>query len=392
MIPEFNRSWTETEVKALIGQSESIRREFKAGMLFGREPESKWRDVLSKEVSAFANTEGGELILGIQEDKSNPGVASGIDGVPTTVSRERLKDLIQGNLSPHLPGIGLQRVKLSEPPDRVVFVIQIPQGTTAYQARDRLYYGRSEFNVEALPDHEVRLRMMRRQVAQVDVRSVEWTCRTEQRSQHCINQVQEAARKLEEAKKNTETQRIFSGTPRRMVEITPQMRVETAKMQLEAAERDLEASKAHDEFSFLLQLTNVGGTTIRDFLCVVRNAGFDNLFVVPSGNDISAFPIGSQIPYRFAEARVTQVTGQAGPEWTQQTHWQGLEKKLFPQESTGLPFGRWVLRIPHPPVAPPGDATLEWTVFLDDAPPSRGGIVLDPRRAVAATQDATADA
>ena len=84
--------------------------------------------------------------------------------------RERLLDLIQGNLSPLLPGIGLQWVKLSAPPDRAVVIIQIPQGSTAYQAKDLLYYGRSEFKIEALPDHEIRLRMSRGKVARAAVR------------------------------------------------------------------------------------------------------------------------------------------------------------------------------------------------------------------------------
>jgi predicted HTH transcriptional regulator len=70
--------WTETDVQALLGQSESIRREFKAGVMFDRDPESKWIKDLSAEVSAFANTEGGELFLGIDEiRKSRPRVGHG---------------------------------------------------------------------------------------------------------------------------------------------------------------------------------------------------------------------------------------------------------------------------------------------------------------------------
>jgi hypothetical protein len=171
MTVEFKRSWTEADVKALIGQSESIRREFKAGVMFDRDPESKWVDGLSKEVSALANTEGGELILGIDEDKkSKPRVARAIDGVPTTLAPERLQQLIEGNVSPYLPGIRVHRVKLSEITDRVVFVIQIPQGSTAYQANDGRYYGRSEFEAKYLPDHEIRLRMSRGKVARAAVR------------------------------------------------------------------------------------------------------------------------------------------------------------------------------------------------------------------------------
>jgi hypothetical protein len=390
MPEERKKSWNEADVQALIGQSESIRREFKAGLMFDRKQESEWVKELSIEVSALANTEGGDLIWGIQEDgKTVPRVGKAIDGLPKTLDPQRLQQLIEGNVSPYLPGIRFHRVKLTEPVDRVVYVIQVPQGSTAYQANDRRYYGRSEFEAKPLPDHEVRLRMMRGQVAQVDLDSIEWICRTEQRSQECLNQVEKAAWALEEAKKITETERFFTGTPRRMREITPEMRVDSARSKLESAKRDLEASKEFDEFSFLLQLTNVGGTTIRDFLCVVRNAGCESLFIGgstedESHRDIRVFSIGSEIPYRFAEGRVTRVTSQGDTGYAEQTQWQGLEKKLFPQENTVLPFGRWLLRVPRATVGDPSNSTLEWTVFLDDVPPSRGVIILDPGQAIPA--------
>jgi hypothetical protein len=159
-------SWSESDLIALIGQSESIRREFKSGRLFDGNQESKWVEQLSKEVSAFANTEGGELFLGIDEDKkSKPRVATSIDGVPSGIAPERLQQLIEGNVSPYLPGIRVNRVPLSSNPERIVFIIKIPQGSTAYQANDGRYYGRSEFEAKYLPDHEVRLRMSRGRVA-----------------------------------------------------------------------------------------------------------------------------------------------------------------------------------------------------------------------------------
>jgi len=159
-------SWSEADLIALIGQSESIRREFKSGRLFDGNQESKWVEQLSKEVSALANTEGGELFLGIDEDKkSKPRVATSIDGVPSGIAPERLQQLIEGNVSPYLPGIRVNRVPLSSHPERIVFIIKIPQGSTAYQANDGRYYGRSEFEAKYLPDHEVRLRMSRGKVA-----------------------------------------------------------------------------------------------------------------------------------------------------------------------------------------------------------------------------------
>ena len=134
--------------------------------MFDNDSETKWVANISLEVSALANTEGGELFLGIDEDrKTKPRVASRVDGVPATLAPERLQQLIEGNVSPYLPGIRVYRVLLSSEPGRAVFVIQIPAGSTAYQANDGRYYGRSEFEAKYLPDHEIRLRMNRGKVA-----------------------------------------------------------------------------------------------------------------------------------------------------------------------------------------------------------------------------------
>src|SRR5262245_6852664 len=88
-----NPNWTEAELGQLIGQPETIRREFKSGRMFETE-ESKWIETISMEVSALANTEGGELFLGIEEDKkSKPKAAKSIDGVPMSLAPERLQQL-----------------------------------------------------------------------------------------------------------------------------------------------------------------------------------------------------------------------------------------------------------------------------------------------------------
>lgn len=93
-------SWTEADLKNLLGHPETIRREYKSGRLF-EEHEKSWISKLSREVSAFANTEGGDLFLGIAEEtKSKSKVAVDIDGAPAGLTRERLKDLIEGHLVP----------------------------------------------------------------------------------------------------------------------------------------------------------------------------------------------------------------------------------------------------------------------------------------------------
>lgn len=159
------RQWTEDDIRRLIGQEESIRLEFKSGALFDKQQPS-WIADLSKEVSAFANTEGGTLVLGLREEKkANMKVAGDVDGVPNAIGREQIQRLIEGHVSPYLTGLHVYRVPLTSLPDRAVLVVDVPQGTTAYQADDGRYYGRSEVEVKYLPDHEIRLRMARGKIA-----------------------------------------------------------------------------------------------------------------------------------------------------------------------------------------------------------------------------------
>jgi hypothetical protein len=333
MIEGLKKLWTETDVQALIGQSESIRREFKAGVMFDREPESKWREVLSKEISAFANTEGGELILGIQEEKrDNSRVASGIDGVPTTLSRERLLDLIQGNLSPFLPGIGLQCVRLSAPSNRVVVIIQVPPGSTAYQAKDLLYYGRSEFKVEALPDHEIRLRMQRGRIARAQLELSALRCTTaDEEFQRRLVAKEQIARRREAG----EVVIYGHGAP--------------SRESLEAAKLD------YDEYEFKLTVVNIGELTIRDFVLSVRLVRRDGE-VILRGNRPDV-----EVVKRF---RFEQSRGIIGV----------LEPKLFPGDRVDFPAQPFSFCLAAGEKVPEGTITLEWTIFLEDAAPVSGVI------------------
>src|SRR5438876_5873611 len=164
---ERKTAWTEQDLSGLKGFSESARMEFKESRLFDQGKE-KVAEVLSREASAFANSEGGVIVIGMKEKREGKArVADDIDdGInPDLVSPEWVQQVVQANLSPYLPGLRLHKVKLSGPREgRIALVIDVPSGSTAYQASDRRYYGRSEYECIALQDHEVRLRIMRGRV------------------------------------------------------------------------------------------------------------------------------------------------------------------------------------------------------------------------------------
>src|SRR5262245_37700290 len=84
MFPWDQQQWTEDYLVSLAGQPESARLEYKSGKgLYRKEDRERFiRDQLSPAVSAFANSEGGIVIIGVDEDKdTKPRVAKVLDGV-----------------------------------------------------------------------------------------------------------------------------------------------------------------------------------------------------------------------------------------------------------------------------------------------------------------------
>src|SRR5687768_10799019 len=101
---------SEVALRELLGQSENSRLEFKSGRMFEKS-ENEIKDELSTQVSAFANAEGGTLILGMRETKGKERVAESLDGVPANVTAQWLQQILTSNISPLLPGIRVSSVK-----------------------------------------------------------------------------------------------------------------------------------------------------------------------------------------------------------------------------------------------------------------------------------------
>jgi predicted HTH transcriptional regulator len=120
--------WTPNELQSLFGQEETIRLEFKSGRLLEGSTE-RAAENLSKSVSAFANTEGGLLIIGIGEEKRGKVrvAASEFEGAPAKDSpTHRLQQLIESNVHPPLMGLRIHPVQLTSTGEaRIGFVIEV---------------------------------------------------------------------------------------------------------------------------------------------------------------------------------------------------------------------------------------------------------------------------
>jgi hypothetical protein len=140
--------------------TESLVLDYKASPALGRDPGRK--NELAKDVSAFANSAGGQIVYGIEEHDSVPvRIDQGLD--PTEITKEWLEQVIDTNVFPRIEGLLIDQVALDE--GRVAYVINVPQATSRapHQAPDKRYYRRQNFQNVAMEDYEIR-DMLRRSV------------------------------------------------------------------------------------------------------------------------------------------------------------------------------------------------------------------------------------
>ena len=136
------------------GFDEGLTLEYKASPALSRE--GKAPDEMCKDVSAMANSAGGQIIYGIVEDKKTHKPSHIDDGVSDPkLTGEWIEQTLNSKVQPRMQGIVIQRLTLAE--GHYSYVISVPPTRTGpHQAPDQKYYRR--FNLQAVPmyDYEVR--------------------------------------------------------------------------------------------------------------------------------------------------------------------------------------------------------------------------------------------
>jgi hypothetical protein len=161
-------AWTLTQIEKMISGrvQEDIHLDYKAAGALDRSDKKK--DELSKDVSAFANADGGTLIYGIREDSNDRSLPGSIDPIDSRAfSQEWLEQIVTSRIQPKIPGLLVTTIEVS--PHQVVYVVDIPKGETAHQASDRKYHKRQGITTEAMWDYEVRDIMNRKTTPKVSV-------------------------------------------------------------------------------------------------------------------------------------------------------------------------------------------------------------------------------
>lgn len=164
-LPNPPWEWQEENLKELISNeiAEDLHIEYKESRLLAREPQSAKDDCiekLTKTVSSFNNSDGGVIVIGMKarrEDNRNCPEDFDDGFTESDFSKTWLVQVINSNISPSIPDLRVNLVKLTgEREGKVAFVIYVPKGTRAVQAKDLRYYQRVEDQSLPMRDFQVR--------------------------------------------------------------------------------------------------------------------------------------------------------------------------------------------------------------------------------------------
>jgi hypothetical protein len=148
------------------GLEESLTLDYKASPSLARD--SGKPEELCKDVSALANSAGGQLIYGIEEDKTAGKPSKVDDGVTDPkITKEWIEQILNSKVQPRMDGVRIERIDMET--GKFGYVISVQQSQTGpHQAPDGKYYKR--FNFQSVPMHDYEIRdIMRRSTTPIHV-------------------------------------------------------------------------------------------------------------------------------------------------------------------------------------------------------------------------------
>ena len=152
---------TKADLQQLVdeGLEESLTLDYKDSRALTRDGDGPGE--LCKDVSALANSAGGQLIYGIQEDKATRKPSRVDEGVvDPKITREWIEQILNSRVQPRMIGVTTTRIDLGN--GQFAYVITVPPTQTGpHQAPDQKYYRR--FDLQSVPMHDYEIKdIMRR--------------------------------------------------------------------------------------------------------------------------------------------------------------------------------------------------------------------------------------
>lgn len=152
-------NFTEAALLALVANQveENLHLDYKGADSI-QKTDGKKKEI-SKDVSAFANSDGGTIIYGIREfdDALRKHLPEKIDPIDRIIiSKEWIEQVINSNIQPKIPSLLITPIQITSSVNHVAYVVTIPKSNTAHQASDKKYYKRYNFESVPMEDYEIK--------------------------------------------------------------------------------------------------------------------------------------------------------------------------------------------------------------------------------------------
>lgn len=117
--------------------------------------DDKKKAEIAKDVSAFANSDGGIILYGIEEQEHKAHALSYIDG--NTYTKEWLEQVIQDNIQRRIEGLKIFPIRDNGDITKSIYIVKIPRSSnTPHMSADKCYYKRNNFRSVKMEEYEVR--------------------------------------------------------------------------------------------------------------------------------------------------------------------------------------------------------------------------------------------
>ncbi len=147
--------FTEQDILNILNSrlEESINIEFKSGDALSNLQSHKKE--ISKDVSAFANSDGGLIFYGINENNHIASSLSYIDG--NQFNKEWLENIITTTIQQRIDGLKIIPVRFENKIEQTIYVVKIPKSSNSpHLHADKRYYRRYNFQSVAMEEYEIR--------------------------------------------------------------------------------------------------------------------------------------------------------------------------------------------------------------------------------------------
>ena len=148
-------NYTDGDIISIIESAteESIHLDFKANGSLDNQIEKKKE--ISKDVSSFANSDGGIIIYGVSEVDHVANSLSFVNG--NNFTKEWLEQVINSRIQPRIQGLLISPIRFDDDIEKTVYIVKIPKSPNApHMASDNKFYKRFNFQSVAMEEYEIR--------------------------------------------------------------------------------------------------------------------------------------------------------------------------------------------------------------------------------------------